>query len=260
MVFLHDSTEAEQRRLFGITDAVNHAEVLYDLHASSFRTHKGVESYCKWYAEMIDAPSEDVVGTFWASRIGRYVAFVHWCIARGKKHAEGWDITIYYSKNREYREPAIHYVVGNAGFQAISEWTDSIEELQSFYMHYVTPMIHTFATVTALRTSMLWGQLVDVVPYYLKEVSKFEREEIAEEMMSHWKYISEKAPAEVFSEKKNPFPYRCINIPNPQSEDEPMHTKSACCLYFKLSENYCYRCPRLTPEKRNVKYEELKQL
>ncbi|WP_416148011.1 (2Fe-2S)-binding protein [Salipaludibacillus sp. HK11] len=256
MPHINEIVSEEQRKIFGIRSGEMNQHSQYSLHTSSFRTRNGVESYCNWYAIAVDAPSFDVVGTFWASRLGRYVAFVHWCISRGITLEQDWDIDILYLKNEASREPSIHYVVKMVAFHPEDNGDKNVQ-LHDFYQNYLSPMIHTVANVCEIKSSMLWGQLVQSIPYFLKEVSKFESEVMAETITSSWEYMKETAPAHVFLEEKNPFPYRSLEIANPKNAAVPMQTKAACCLYFKLSGNYCYSCPRLTPAKRQEKYDVL---
>ncbi|MGJ9382617.1 (2Fe-2S)-binding protein [Salipaludibacillus sp. CF4.18] len=257
MIFLDEVAEAEQQKLLGVHSGEIKEGLLFSINTASFRTHEGVSSYLKWYAEEVNAPSYDVVGTFWASRMGRYVALIHWCIARGVKFEHDWDIDISYVNNEKGKEPSIHYMVGDSMMEVVHDG-DKVAQLHDFYQYYLSPMVHEVANACELRSSMLWGQLVHTIPFFLKQVSGHESDEFAANLMTDWDHMKNNAPAEVFAERKNPFPYRSLEIPNPKNKNEPMHTKSSCCLYFKLSGNYCYSCPRMKPAERQERYEKLK--
>ncbi|MNP66726.1 hypothetical protein D3C76_1624670 [compost metagenome] len=71
-------------------------------------------------------------------------------------------------------------------------------------------------------------------------------------------YLSKAMLPEVFKRKRNPFDIKFKEIDNPYNPDEPYWMRSACCQAYRIGACvYCYVCPKLTQEQREVKKAEI---
>ncbi|SDH41180.1 Ferric iron reductase protein FhuF, involved in iron transport [Alteribacillus persepolensis] len=222
-------------------------------HPSSLAT------FMKTYGSYINAPAPDMIATFWANRYSRYIAFFHWAAAKGWSTDMTFDrMNVYLCERSDRREPAFEFQVDMHPDGYMTDRQTREERLAEFYQHHVAPLIHAFSQAAGIRTRELWGQVFHAVPYFLHLAKVTETKEVQGYLQDDWYYITQMAAPSVFKEKKPPFQFKVMEIPNPV-EDKPLYTKPTCCLAYKASGNCCYRCPRMKPAERQKLYEEKKK-
>ncbi|MDQ0300770.1 ferric iron reductase protein FhuF [Salibacterium salarium] len=212
------------------------------------------------YGYYINAPSLDMPAMFWANRYSRYIAFVHWAIAKGYQLDTSLEgLIVYHCERSGIAEPAFEFYTSYTEETINESKTDREKRLLSFYQYHVVPLFQAIASHIGVRTRELWGQVYHAVPYFIDLAKVTESEEVKINLQEDWIYITTQTKPEDFEEKKHPLLYKCISIPNPVDDDKPLHTKPTCCLAYKGSNRYCYRCPRMKPEQRDEYYQKYKE-
>ncbi|MFB5663840.1 hypothetical protein [Alteribacillus sp. HJP-4] len=216
-------------------------------------------SFFDLYGNSISAPEDDMIVTFWANRYSRYIAFVHWALAKGYQFDPSINgVQVFLVEKPGIGELIFEFSVPSLSREISYTRKDRQNVLRQFYELHVTPLFHTFSAHSGIRSKEVWGQLYHALPYFIGLAKVTETANIRSIMEEDWELITSSTEAEVFGEKRTPFSFRCLEIPNP-AEDKPLYTKPTCCLAYKSSDKYCYRCPRMKPEVRNEYYTKLKQ-
>ncbi|MFZ4453331.1 hypothetical protein [Salibacterium aidingense] len=226
---------------------------------SSWLTVQGLSAFMNKYGRDIYAPEDDMTATFWANRYSRFFAFIHWALAKG------YDIDIslepmmvYHTKRTDHHEPAFEF---ECSCWKIEEPLDNYTrqaKLLAFYQDHVVPLFRAVAAYAGIRPRELWGQVYHAVPYFMDLSKVTEDAGMQKRMREDWHYLTTETSPEDFREKKHPLQYKCMAVPNP-ADDKPMYTKPTCCLAYKASSRYCYRCPRMKAEDRANCYQKYKE-
>ncbi|SDI50921.1 hypothetical protein [Alteribacillus bidgolensis] len=257
MVFTRES----KSKIYETFAVRQHEPVSYEIvYKPSEWLHKdSLTDFMENYGTFINAPSSDMTATFWANRYSRYIAFFHWAVAKG------WDadtslemMKVYLCARPDKKEPAFEFY---SSFEEGAHFTDKHsrqERLSAFYRNHASPLMHAFASAAGVRTRELWGQLYHTVPYFIHLAKVTESHNLQNRLMDDWHFITKEAAPSIFRENNFSFQFKVIPIPNP-ADDKPMYTKPTCCLAFKASDCYCYRCPRMKPKQRQKLYEQKKK-
>ncbi|WP_100400990.1 hypothetical protein [Bacillus sp. FJAT-44742] len=214
--------------------------------------------FLEYYGNLINAPSLDMAATFWANRYSRFLAYVHWAFAKGVEVDPALEaLQVFLTIESGTSKPAFVFGVPSIKLGGY-EGKERQLRLQEFYYSHVSLLVQGFAADAGVRTKEVWGQVYHALPYFLDVAGAAEPAHIQERLRKDWDYLSQHSEANTFREKRHPFHFKMVSIPNPAGE-KPIYTKPTCCLAYKGSGSYCYRCPRLKPETRTEYYEKLKK-
>ncbi|RSL31672.1 hypothetical protein D7Z54_19725 [Salibacterium salarium] len=229
--------------------------------AESWLLQENLSDFLTQYGRYMDAPSLDMPAMFWANRYSRYFAFVHWAIAKGYElDTAPENVMVYNCERPGIAEPAFEFQTSYSKAHREFETKEERQQrLLSFYQNHVVPLFQAAASYVGIRTRELWGQVYHAVPYFIDLAKVTESNEVQSFLEEDWEYITTQTNPGDFEEKKHPFQYKCIAIPNPVDDDKPLYTKPTCCLAYKGSNRYCYRCPRMKPEQRDEYYQKYKE-
>ncbi|MFB4166132.1 hypothetical protein ACE1TI_20650 [Alteribacillus sp. JSM 102045] len=254
-------TKESKSRIYDTFSVRQHEPAAYEMvytPAEWLQPHS-LTHFINNYGTFIQAPTPDMTATFWANRYSRYIAFVHWAIVKG------WDVEtsleklkVYFLVRPDRTEPAFEFYSAFEEENKCKNRNSRQERLSAFYRNHAAPLVHSFAAAAGLRTRELWGQVYHAVPYFIDLSKVTESPDIQSRLNDDWYFITKEASPFIFREIKFPFQYKVIPIPNP-ADDKPMYTKPTCCLAFKASDCYCYRCPRMKPAQRQELYEQKKK-
>lgn len=213
--------------------------------------------FLEQYGTYIDAPSLDMSAAFWANRFSRFIAFGHWAIVHGLDMNRLSDSCTVFLVPGEYAEPVYQFLIDRDVLEeSRAGMTDTKQALARYYAEQVTPLFLRFSEIAGVRVKELWGQVYHAVPYFIHLAKVTEEKETEKALEQSWQDVLAFEDGKIFGRSKPPFSFRCMEIPNPAGE-EKIYTKPTCCLAFKGSNSYCYRCPRMKKEERNEKYEKL---
>lgn len=213
--------------------------------------------FLEQYGTYIEAPSFDMSAAFWANRFSRFIAFGHWAIVHGLDMNRISNKCTVYLVPGEYAEPVYQFLIDQETLESSeADSSDTKQALAEYYAEHVTPLFLKFSETAEVRIKELWGQVYHAVPYFLHLAKVTENPEIEQALRNSWQDVLNFEEGYIFGRAKPPFAFRCMEIPNPAGEDK-IYTKPTCCLAFKGSNSYCYRCPRMKKEERNARYNKL---
>ncbi|MGY4690608.1 hypothetical protein [Salibacterium sp. K-3] len=228
--------------------------------ASKWRSPEGTAPFMERYGAAVHAPDPDMTVMFWANRYSRFFAFVHWALAEGYMlNASPEDVTVFLTKRPEGGEPVFEFTCSwNESGHSLD---DNIRRMRllSFYQQHVVPLFQSAAAYAGVRPRELWGQVVHAVPYFLDLAKVTESPDVQRRLDEDWNFLVEHTKPGDFQEKKHPFQYKRLPVPNPADEENPVYTKPTCCLAYKRSSQCCYRCPRMKPGERERLYQQYKE-
>ncbi|WP_059103902.1 hypothetical protein [Shouchella shacheensis] len=256
-----------------VVDTKEHPSKVYEMFAvrpDSPSSYEMAYTPCEWlegaklsrfledYGGCINAPSADMTAVFWANRYSRYLAFFHLAVAKGYKVSATLDqLTVYFCSRVEGNEPAFEFHTKFTREGSIDRASRQ-NKLTSFYTNHVAPLFQAFASRAGLSTRELWGQVYHAVPYFIDLAKVTEPAELQQRLQEDWAFITQEAGAEIFQEKRSPFQFKLIPIPNPV-DHKPLYTKPTCCLAYKGANPYCYRCPRMKLAERKERYQKYQE-
>jgi ferric iron reductase protein FhuF len=156
-------------------------------------------------------------------------------------------------------KPRIYFVLNQTEEQPWpkvpqSEWREAV--LAAFYRDTLRPIIETVATVSDLPATQLWGQfprgIATNVNLIINELQSSDQQDC---MRENHRFLVEDLSAEYFGLKRSPFDTKKIMIDNPRCPGEQLSLKPTCCFAYRIEsgKGYCYTCPRLSKEEREVK-------
>ncbi|WP_010275552.1 hypothetical protein [Paenibacillus senegalensis] len=128
--------------------------------------------------------------------------------------------------------------------------------LESFYGELIKPLLQSAAHATGAPLRDLWGQFVTRMyneqERWLRETESEQRKEL---IRDDFEALRIGLQPSVFGIPKNPFNVKIRWIDSPHVQGESIRMRSSCChaYYTETDHGYCYSCPRMREEEREVK-------
>jgi ferric iron reductase protein FhuF len=131
--------------------------------------------------------------------------------------------------------------------------------LERFYSTTITPLLECMAEVGKAPLGQLWGQLPLTLWSFTQKMHSMTTDDSDQRHIDEdYYYISKEMQPEIFKRKRNPFDVKFREIDNPYNPSEPYWMRPACCQAYRIGGCvYCYVCPKLTREQRELKKAEI---
>ncbi|MFB9277132.1 hypothetical protein [Cohnella cellulosilytica] len=129
-------------------------------------------------------------------------------------------------------------------------------QTQSFlYGEVAWPIIRSLSALSHMRVEELWGQLPTLFLYRLRTLSKtMNKSEYRKRLEQDFYFLRQEVPPSVFHLSSNPFDHRARMVPHIENPGLQVQLKPACCRYYRTESGvYCYTCPLLDDEDREIR-------
>jgi len=127
---------------------------------------------------------------------------------------------------------------------------------QSFMFGEVArPLIQSLSALSQMCEEELWGQLPTMFLCRLKTLSRETNKLEYRRRLEHdFYFLRQKLPPSVFHLPCNPFDHQVKMVPHIEFPDLQVQLRSACCMYYRTESGvYCYKCPLLNDEDREIR-------
>ena len=218
--------------------------------------------FLETYGEMIKAQDLNAAATFFANWI------------RGLTMAQQYMVSLCSSQvDLSVENLTVHLLMRNGYANICFQLNDATEimpaagqhesfrnvTLERFYGSTVTPLMESMAEAGRAPLGQLWGQLPLTLWSFTQKMHSMVTDEADKLRIDEdYLYIRNEMSLEVFKRKRNPFEMKFKEIDNPYNPSEPYWMRPACCQSYRIGEyTYCYVCPKLTREQREIKKAEI---
>lgn len=238
-------------------------DALFTVRLQDLLERSEMERFVHFFVPSWKAKGDIVAGTYLGSWLGSVCAALQDCMSRYvampvlsldrltlQVYEEGGRSRyVFHMKDSE----TVEVPVNNR-----AEWCHVL--LASFYSEQIRPLLEMAASVTGAPIRELWGQFVTRMyndhERWLREASSEEhRQRIQDDIQALRNGLEPSA----FGLPKNPFDVNIRWIDSPRTPGESFRMRSACChaYYTDTDHGYCYSCPRMSEEERQVKKQAL---
>jgi len=252
----------ELQKKFGIrTDAVTGS---YSIELRLLLHDEEAKRFLDEYNVVIRGEDRAVAAVFcagWLSKIalGLQYAISVWQIAPDFSIP---NMTLHWTTNNH----KMSYFIEMSHWQAVLApenevdrrgWLESV--MERFYFATARPLLESLSAASGLHIQQLWGQWP--TRFYREHQTWLEEqhnEAIKNRLHEDYRFLREELdPEAAFARKKNPFAVKIRPLPPLVDPDYRPPMKTACCLYYRTEgSDYCYTCPRLNEQQREVKRKE----
>lgn len=115
------------------------------------------------------------------------------------------------------------------------------EVMEELFAVQLAPVLHTLAKIGPVSKAVLWENImVRIAPLYSGRVEVSDQDK--ERVQADFAYLTQTASGDLFGERRNPFTRFTDH-----EEDAPVakSKRITCCYYYRMSEEYCGKCPKL---------------
>lgn len=146
--------------------------------------------------------------------------------------------------------PSTKAAPGGAGERAA--WQQQV--LREFYADTVRPFFACLAKVAKINVNQLWGQLTPKLLWSMDAFYQDVDEATKQRAADDYQYLKDELRPDVFGMKRNPFRVKTRKIESLVDPDQQVCLNTACCLLYRTADgDYCYACPRLKEEEREIR-------
>ncbi|MEI7025500.1 (2Fe-2S)-binding protein [Paenibacillus sp. y28] len=133
------------------------------------------------------------------------------------------------------------------------------KRLAVFYSTIVRAVVERSAAAGGIRASHLWGQVAARLAFLRDKWKKEPMTERQQEALSAGYELLLELPGSVFGTARNPLNRKFRYIEDPRNPGEQVRIRASCCMAYKtgFGHGYCYTCPKLTGEQREMRKQEL---
>jgi hypothetical protein len=251
---------------FGITKE-SHEAPLYEIAGSRLSSMEGMSEAIAAYAPLMKALEPAASAAYLNSRLGNLNVALQYMMAHDMLidiSPARWTLQIY---QHERGYPEFRYVLdaiveleGPAPEQR-SVWRE--HQLSHWYGSVIKPLVEANVAAADMEITQLWKLFPMKFPYFRDTLRKTPgKEEIARQFEEDYLYALYELDGSVFGRSRNPLSvvFHTVDYPGaPGQPDEPLRMKTACCMYYKTEGGqFCYTCPRMKPEERAERKEEIR--
>jgi ferric iron reductase protein FhuF len=115
------------------------------------------------------------------------------------------------------------------------------EVVEEMFAVQLAPVLHTLAKIGPVSKAVLWENImVRIAPLYSGRVEVSDQDK--ERVQADFAYLTQTATGDLFGERRNPF----IRFTDHEEGTPVAKSKRiTCCYYYRMSEEYCGKCPKL---------------
>ncbi|RTE09369.1 (2Fe-2S)-binding protein [Paenibacillus whitsoniae] len=253
-------------RHFGITPEPHEAP-LYEIEGRRLVRADGMKEAIAAYAPLMKALEPAAAAAYLTGRLGNLNTAVHYMLAHDARidlSPERWTLQIY-QHERGYAE--FRYVLSEivelegplSGQRSL--WRE--QQLRHWYGNVMRPIVEVIAAAADMDITQLWRLFPMKFPYFHEALQKMpDHESIAQKFGEDYKFALHELDGEPFGRVRNPLDVTFCTVDYPAAPgqpDEQIRMKTSCCMYHRTEGGYyCYTCPRLKPEERAKRKEEMR--
>jgi Uncharacterized Fe-S protein len=116
--------------------------------------------------------------------------------------------------------------------------------VRELFAGHLTPLIRSLSEIARVSKMILWeNALVRMVPLFKEAIDSAEDPTAAARIREDFRYIAREAPGELFGERRNPLSALVESTGMDREGDYKHRLRRTCCLYYKVSAEYCRQCP-----------------
>lgn len=246
--------------------SVRKQEVLLTVGGEQLLQREHARAFLELYGKGIKAEVLDAACTYFASWISGLCAAKQAALSYYEQSLDtrlsNLTVQLYAS---ESGKPHIQFVLDHAEAKTCSagrnreEWVAG--ELADFYQGAIRPLFESLAEAADVHSTLMWSLLPSGVYYRHDELLKrlqTSAPEAAARLEKDYHILSKELSGDVFGTRRNPFNIEFRTIPSWKDPSVTLRQKSGCCLYYRTEGGtYCYTCPRMTDEQRELRKQEL---
>jgi ferric iron reductase protein FhuF len=123
------------------------------------------------------------------------------------------------------------------------------------YGEVARPLIQSLSALSHMCVDQLWAQLPAIFRYRLETLSRETcKLEYRKQLEKDFYFLRQKLPPSVFHLTCNPFDHQVQMVPHIEDPNLQDQIKPACCMYYRTESGvYCYTCPHLNDEEREIR-------
>lgn len=224
---------------------------------------KKAQSFLQAYGKQITAVNLHAPSTYFSSNLGiacsAYVTTLALNHYRLPITAKSLKIQLYWNEEQQADRMAIK-LDSDQGVQGEHSAKWRRKQLEKLIEETVTPVIQSLANAADYRVRELWGQFTNGIEYGKKVALNLTKTDTEKErVLSDFHWLTRVASPSLFQSKKNALDFPYIEVESPTEPGVMRRMKPTCCLFYQTEcgTNKCYNCPRLTPEDREKRKQEL---
>ncbi|MDR6553032.1 (2Fe-2S)-binding protein [Paenibacillus qinlingensis] len=251
---------------YGVT-MDSHPDPIFTMEGTVLLTKRGMEELLYLYSPLMKALEPAAAGAYLISRLGSLNAAMQYMVTHDELvdlSPELWSLQMYRSEKGfiEFRVvlQEIRKLSGPlCGLR--NEWRE--EHLSRWYAETIRPLVEAIAAAADMDIMHLWK----IVPGRLRIIfGQWKAASTSEEWQARYEedhlFVTKELKGEVFGRLRNPLFVKVVNLDypgNPGEPDTPIKMKTACCMFYRTEGGqYCYTCPRMKPQEREERKEQLR--
>ncbi|AIQ53448.1 (2Fe-2S)-binding protein [Paenibacillus sp. FSL R7-0331] len=118
------------------------------------------------------------------------------------------------------------------------------EAVKEIFAVHLAPLLQTLSAVGPVSMAILWENImVRIAPLYAPGTEESGQEQ--QRMREDFTYLTRIAPGHAFNMRRNPFTRFTENNGRIQVA---RRKRSTCCFYYRMSGEYCVKCPKIDNE------------
>ncbi|WP_340021337.1 (2Fe-2S)-binding protein [Paenibacillus sp. FSL K6-1096] len=227
------------------------ADSVRTIALSELQDEAACREYVSWFKDYIGAPDTQVAASMLAKRIG-YLWIAPMLTAMTLHNREvlfPLDRSFLYhpASTEETTFPflAVDGIQSSSPADDREVWREAVVE-ENFAAR-LAPMLQTLATVGPVSMAVLWENImVRIAPLYASGTDPSGQARLR--VQEDFAYLTRTAPGQCFGARRNPFTrFTEGNDESPVAKS----TRITCCLYYRMSEEYCRKCPKIDSENKS---------
>ncbi|NQX67484.1 (2Fe-2S)-binding protein [Paenibacillus alba] len=244
-----------------------HPEPLFEIAGSRLSTEAGIEELVDAYSPLMLALEPAAAGVYFISRIAMLNGAMQYMVSHDELidlAPELWTLQIYRHEKGyvefRYVLSEIRWMEGPQSDQ-ISLWRE--ERLSHWYEAHIRPIVEATSRAVEVDLTHLWRLFPMRLRYMFDQLEEAtSSEELLKRYEEDWTFLTKGLSGDPFGRSRNPLDVKINFVDYPGAPGEPdkqLRMKMACCMYYRTEGgNYCYTCPRMKPEERAERKEQLR--
>ncbi|CAH1200400.1 hypothetical protein PAECIP111891_01738 [Paenibacillus allorhizoplanae] len=245
----------------------SHPDPLFTMAGQQLLTEKGMQEFLAAYSPLMKALEPAAAGAYLISRLGGLNAAMQYMVTHDELFdlsPELWSLQLYRSEKGfvEFRIvlKELRKLSGpECGHR--SEWRE--EHLSHWYAGTIRPIVEAIAVAADMDIHHLWK----IIPMRIRFIfEQWKQMNTSEEWHARYAedhlFVTKELKGEVFGRLRNPLYAKVVTVDYPGYPGEPdtkIKLKTACCMYYRTEGGqYCYTCPRMKPQERDERKEQLR--
>ncbi|NQX59515.1 (2Fe-2S)-binding protein [Paenibacillus qinlingensis] len=251
---------------YGVTTE-SHPDPILTMAGQLLLTEEGMQEFLIAYSPLMKALEPAAAGAYLISRLGSLNAAMQYMVTHDELFdlsPELWELQLYRSEKGfiEFRIVLQELKELNGPQCGLrNEWRE--EHLSRWYAGTIRPIVEAIAVASDMDIHHLWK----IVPMRLRFIfGQWKEANTSEEWQARYEedhlFVTKELKGEVFGQLRNPLYTKVVTVDYPGYPgelDTKIKLKTACCMYYRTEGGYyCYTCPRMKPQEREERKEQLR--